>query len=247
MVDMTNIFRIGIVCALSREADPIIARLGLEQLPSVDPHVPITIFGGAVDTCQVRLALIGQDKRFGVDQIGTNGAVLTSYLLITSFAPDLLLNPGTAGGFLSTGAALGDVFLGQGDVKFHDRRSPIQKYQGYCFGSYPTVSAARLATHLGLRTGVVSSGNSFDCTPIDLEYLKMNDASLKDMEAAAIGWVAWTKQIPFLPVKAVTDWIDSPETAESTFNQNWRKACVALARAVYDIVEFANGRNLREF
>ena len=66
----------------------------------------------------------GPDKRFGVDNVGTGPAGLTSYLALLTFKPDLLITSGTAGGFKAQGAAIADVFLGTKFIN-HDRRNPI--------------------------------------------------------------------------------------------------------------------------
>ena len=66
----------------------------------------------------------GRDKEHNVDNVGTVAAGLTSYLACQRFQPDLIISVGTAGGFKSQGAAIGDVFLGTTTVN-HDRRIPI--------------------------------------------------------------------------------------------------------------------------
>ena len=66
----------------------------------------------------------GPDKRFGVDNVGTGPAALSSYLTLLTFKPDLLISSGTAGGFKAQGAAIADVFVGTKFVN-HDRRNPI--------------------------------------------------------------------------------------------------------------------------
>jgi len=41
----------------------------------------------------------GKCSRFGVDNVGTTPAALSTYLAITQMSPDLVINAGTAGGF----------------------------------------------------------------------------------------------------------------------------------------------------
>lgn len=59
-----------------------------------------------------------------VDNVGTVPAAVAAYLAVQSFAPDLVVNAGTAGGFKSRGAAIGDVYVGTSTVH-HDRRIPL--------------------------------------------------------------------------------------------------------------------------
>jgi hypothetical protein len=59
-----------------------------------------------------------------VDNVGTVPAAVTAYLAAQEFQPDLIISAGTAGGFRSKGAGIGDVFLAKGFAN-HDRRIPI--------------------------------------------------------------------------------------------------------------------------
>ena len=63
----------------------------------------------------------GKDTRFGVDNVGTPAASLTTYLAAQAFQPELVISLGTAGGFKTKGAAIGSVFVGTSTVN-HDRR-----------------------------------------------------------------------------------------------------------------------------
>ena len=56
-----------------------------------------------------------------------------------------------------------------------------------------------------------TTGNSIDHTAKDDEIMLENDASVKDMEAAAIGWIAEKTKIPLIGIKVVTDIVDSGE------------------------------------
>lgn len=67
---------------------------------------------------------VGKCTIHGVDNVGTVPAAVTAYLAAQEFHPDLVISAGTAGGFQSKGAAIGDVFLATGFAN-HDRRIPI--------------------------------------------------------------------------------------------------------------------------
>jgi len=56
--------------------------------------------------------------------------------------------------------------------------------------------------------GVVSTGNSLDCSPTDEPILKANDAAVKDMEGAAIAYTAQLMATPLIAIKSVTDIVD---------------------------------------
>lgn len=233
---MGNIRKIGLVYALQFEAAPLLKQLGFEALPPRDTAVPFRQFRAEWKGLELFASVSGEDSRHGVANVGTNAAVLGTYLLLDSHSPDLLLNPGTAGGFESRGGRIGDVFLGKRDVRFFDRRTPVERYQEYCRGKYPVVSAEGLAKKVGAKLGHVCSGNSFDCPEIDRKHLDENEADLKEMEAAAVGWVAWMKGVPFLPVKAVTDFVEHHETAEAQFLKNYKAACHNLTEVVVKVL-----------
>jgi nucleoside phosphorylase len=243
---MEVIKRVGLICALGREAAPIIQTLNLKQIENHDLHLPFLNYEGVVGNLSIRLTVAGMDPRYEVDNTGTNAATLFTFLLIEHFRPDLILNAGTAGGFRTKGASIGEVYLGQGDVRFHDRRSPITRHWDYCIGQYPVHSAPQLASALQLKTGLVSSGNSFDCAEVDRERMLTIGADLKDMEAAAVGWVAWMKKIPFLPLKAVTDFVEEAETAEAQFKANWRSAVSNLSDVVTRSLYFMDGKKIHD-
>ena len=64
----------------------------------------------------------------------------------------------------------------------------------------------------------MSTGNSLDCTPTDAEVMKENNASVKEMEGAAIAQVAHMFGVPIIGIKSVTDIVDGdrPTGADSS-------------------------------
>ena len=239
--------RIGLIYALGTEAALLIEDLKLRTLPPADPDLPFLVYSGTYHGLELRLIVAGTDPRDGAENIGTNAAVLATYEMIRTFQPELILNPGTAGAFQTKGARIGEVFIGRDVVRFHDRRVSIPRFENSSVGHYPVQPARRLAEALNLRMGIVSSGNSLDCPEIDLERILANEADLKEMEAAAIGWVAWMKRVPFLPIKSVTDFIEHHETVAEQFYRNYELACRELTRVVKDVLRYASERTLDQF
>ena len=227
-----NYAKTTIVMAMQAEARPLIERLKLERQPTLG--VPVEMYGDPDGP--VTLVTNGRDAVTGVDNIGTQPATLAAWLAIERCKPDLLLNAGTAGGFAERGAVIGDVFLSADAIRFHDRRIPLPGFREYGIGNYPVVDVASLAARLGLKTGVVSTGNSLDCPPVDLEAMQANDADVKEMEAAAIAWVASITATPMVAVKAVTDLVDLPHPAEEQFVANLALASARLADAVVELL-----------
>ena len=60
--------------------------------------------------------------------------------------------------------------------------------------------------------GVVTSGNSFDAVPKDMEIMNAEKAAAKEMEAAAVAYVCKASKIPFVAIKCVTDIVDQVQS-----------------------------------
>lgn len=238
--------KVGLVFAMEVEARAAITQLGLQPEGLLAADLPMPFFSGTHEGTQIAVVLAGQDSRFAVDNVGTNAAVLATYLLIQRFKPDLIVNAGTAGGFHGRGMRIGDVFLGQGVVRFHDRRTPVLKYGDYSEGKYPLHSVSNLQKALGLRFANVSTGNSLDCSPEDLSRLTANESDLKDMEAAAVGWVCWMTQVPFITLKSVTDYIEEAESVGAQFLANYQMAIEKLTVELVRVVRFVSSKEVSE-
>jgi 5'-methylthioadenosine nucleosidase len=105
------------------------------------------------------------------------------------------------------GAAIGDVFLAS-NFAHHDRRIGIPGFTEYGVGSHEAHSAPLLAAHLACKVGSVTTSNSLDHNADDDKHMAANDAAVKDMEGAAIAWVAEQTATALLGVKVVTDIVD---------------------------------------
>ena len=111
------------------------------------------------------------------------------------------------------------------------------------------VDTPALVKQFGFKLGVISSSNSLDYTDKCLEIMHINDASIKDMEASAIAYVAELANIPLICVKTVTDIVDmTPEEAPTfeQFLQNLQAASLSLRHALPDIIRFVSGKLLSE-
>lgn len=215
---------VAVQFAMSGEAEPFLARHEFTALP------PDPVFGFRFHRCDTLLvAVAGQHPRFGVDAIGSLPAALLTRTIIERFAPQRIVNAGTAGGFEAKGGAIGDVYLGEEAVVFHDRRIPLPRYEAMGHGHYPVECDRALATRLGLKVGVVSTGDSLDCTPEDRVWLTKHDASVKEMEAAGIAWVCEHYRVPLVLLKAVTDLVDHEEATGAQFVRNYAVAVSNLA------------------
>ena len=236
---------IAVIIAMEAEAAPLVEHLGLKQQetsPFKGP-LPAVVFSGTVGDATVHVCTNGKAAGFGVDSVGTVPAALTAYNACATLAPDVLINAGTAGGFKAMGGAIGDVYLAT-SFKNHDRRIPIPGFDTYGVGATDAASCPNLRAAMGFKEGVVSTGNSLDAPPVDMENLKANEASVKEMEAAGIAHVTTMFGVPFIAVKAITDIVDGDKPTQDEFLENLGAAAKALQGAVPKVIEFVAGKEV---
>ena len=173
----------------------------------------------------------------GVDNVGTTPAAVATFLMITELKPSIVINAGTAGGFKSKGAAIGDAFVAT-MCRHHDRRITIPGWDDYARGHHEMRKVPNLIKALGFKQGVVTTGNSLDAHDVDRDIMTQNDASVKDMEAAAIAWVTEHSNTPFLALKVVTDIVDGDQPTHEEFMENLGTAAKSLEKNLLLTVEF---------
>jgi 5'-methylthioadenosine nucleosidase len=228
--------RIAMIMAMAAEANPIIDRLKLSAQGQIYPQLPMQLYSGNLGNSSIHLIISGKCNRHGVDHIGTQAAVLNTHLAIDFLVPDIIINPGTAGGFKKDNVSIGDVYLGHPHVCFHDRRINLPGFKEYGIGYYPCFNSDEIAKVLELKTGVISSGNSLDYTPMDLEVMQSHNGIIKDMEAASVAWVSQLHGIPFIAIKAITDLIDGDVPTEEEFLKNLQKTSETLSEKTYQLL-----------
>ncbi|XP_047322716.1 5'-methylthioadenosine/S-adenosylhomocysteine nucleosidase-like [Impatiens glandulifera] len=245
--DDRRISTLLITIAMQAEAMPIVKRLDLKKDDgSLFPEgVSWVRYHGTYKNLNVNVIWPGKDANLGVDSVGTISASLVTFASIRALKPDLIINAGTAGGFKVKGANVGDVYL-PSDVAFHDRRIPIPVFDLYGVGSRKTFSTPELLKALNLKIGKLSTGDSLDMSPEDDKSIIANDATLKDMEGAAIAYVADLLKVPAIFVKAVTDIVDGDKPTSEEFLQNLAAVTAALGEAVTRVVDFLSGKLLSQ-
>ncbi|KAJ4757620.1 5'-methylthioadenosine/S-adenosylhomocysteine nucleosidase [Rhynchospora pubera] len=233
-----------IVIAMHTEAAPLVSKFELVEDPdkSLFPNgVPWVRYRGKYKDLDINLVWPGKDPSLGVDSVGTVSASLVTYASIQAFNPDLVINAGTAGGFKAKGASIGDVYLASA-VAFHDRRIPCPVFDLYGIGAKQTFSCPNMLKELNLKVGNLSTGDSLDMSPHDEAAILANDATLKDMEGAAVAYVADLLSVPAIIVKAVTDLVDIGNLTSQDFFQNLVVVSAALNQAVTQVVDFIIGK-----
>jgi len=234
---------IVILVAMKPEAMPIVEALGMELVGRLHPCYPIEHYSSEKQP-HIHLVINGVCPRFGVDNVASQPATIAAFLCIEKLHPSILLNAGTAGGFQSAGSSIGDVYLSYPKVYFHDRRIPIPGFQEFGLGSYPCPDVRPIAKALGVKTGSVSTGNSLSSITEDLDIMKGYEGRAKDMEAAAIAWVAEQHHVPFFAIKAITDLVDTDKPVQEAFLENLVTASAHLALKTVDVVEYLESYGL---
>jgi len=232
-----NIRHICYIVAMKAEAAPFIREYGLELSEGVFAPLPAELYQGHAGNLQLSVVLNG--RIHGMDLIGCEAASITTQAVIEKLHPDLIINSGTCGGFMSKGASIAKVYIGN-EAMFHDRRVPGDDDWGtQSLGNYKVwEGSASLADKLGFETGKVTTGSSLDMQPCDLDIITQGGGELKDMEGAAIGFVCSLYDTPVMYVKSVTDMCDGNRTTIDEFRQNLQAASESLRDANRRIVSY---------
>lgn len=128
----------------------------------------------------------------------------------------------------------------------HDRRIPIPQFDKYGIGRVETIAAKKLAEEINAKMGVCTTGNSLDMHDTDEVNMKSNDASVKDMECAAIGWSCGLYKTPYFGVKVVTDIVDGDRPTEEEFLENLGAAAKKLQETMPIVIDYVCGKHQNE-
>ena len=237
---------------MEAEATPFVEHLELKPVEDFFPScTPFLAFTGKHSNTQVTVITMGKDSIYetGVDNVGTVPASLATFLAVEKLkttdgdddAVDFILNAGTCGGFQRMGGCIGDVYLTSGVVN-HDRRIAIPGFTEYGYGklSYD-IDPTRMAEELGFKTGICTTSNSLDKTDTCDAIMKEHNASVKDMEAAAIAYVARMVNVPYMGVKVITDIVDGENPTQDEFFENLSSAAKSLQNALPKVMDYLIG------
>ena len=175
-----------------------------------------------------------------------NAAVSTSWV-IHQFAPDCVINTGSAGG-LGKGLKVGDVVIGE-TVAHHD--VDVTAF-GYVWGQVPQLpaafasdenlirqaeKAAQVFEGAAVTQGLIVSGDRFVHSSEGVAEIRSHFPEVKavEMEAAAIAQTCYQLEVPFVIIRAVSDSAD--EKADISFEEFLKTAAVSSAKMVTEIVK----------
>lgn len=149
--------------------------------------------------------------------IGKVAASVATTVMIDRFAPDYVVNTGSAGGF-DTSLSIGDLVIGSG-VQHHD---VDVTHFGYALGQvygmpdiYPceerliraAESAAEEVLHVKSKRGLICTGDQFiGCDEAASRLRDLIPAmAAVEMEGAAIGQTCFMLNTPFLVIRSLSD------------------------------------------
>lgn len=149
--------------------------------------------------------------------IGKVNAAMATTLLLQNFQPDVVLNTGSAGGFLET-LDVGTVVISD-EVRHHDVDVTVFNYehgqvpgQPAAYKSAPNLIQLALAAveEIGEHahaTGLIASGDSFMSDPDHVAKVKelFPEMIAAEMEAAAVAQVCHQFGTPFVVIRALSD------------------------------------------
>lgn len=223
-------YSLAMLCALELEAEPIIQSLKMQERNNAfDERLRFRFFVSEShsDICMV---LFGKCPSANIDRIGTQIAALAAWETIKTINPKAIASVGTAGGFSSKGAKIGDVFLSDGFIYFHGRHIPVPEYSAFELGKFSSMALTNI--HECIKRGVISSGDSIPLSPNDQEKMHTIGTDAKDMEAAAIAEVAQLAGVPMFALKSISDFVDSTEHTHQQFIANYKAATLSLAQGI---------------
>ena len=227
--------KILLLFAMKEESEKTLDNLGFEKCENLT-FLNYELYKKEVQGHQVYLSNMGEDLKFKVNSVGTVPAALTAYELVKELEIDLVINPGTAGGFKSRGGNIGDIYLAT-EVLFHHRDIPMGDYEVYGLGHFKAFDFKKLSSKLEFKTGVFSTSDSLTCSEKERVFFEKHNVVVKEMEAAAIAYVCELAKIPYLGVKSITDIVDGDRVTSEEFLENLGMASRRLHQFLNQLID----------
>jgi adenosylhomocysteine nucleosidase len=226
--------KIGILGAMEQEI--ALLQASLDNL-EVSTLAHLTFYTGTLHGVEVVLVQCG---------IGKVAAAVGTTLLIHHFAPDYVVNTGSAGGFDTT-LNIGDLVIGN-KVQHHDVDLTHFGYAyGQCSGmpeNFPCdeqliKAAENAAEHLSVKTirGLICTGDSFIGSDEVAHRLRQQipDMSAVEMEGAAIAQTCFMLNTPCLVIRSLSD--IAGKTSTVSFNTYLETAAKNSAELVMAMIQ----------
>jgi adenosylhomocysteine nucleosidase len=184
--------------------------------------------------------------------IGKVNAAMSTTILLEKYAPDYVINTGSAGGY-DPNLNIGDLVISS-EVRHHDVDVTVF---GYEYGQVPQLPPAFLADKELIKVaeegakeireiqtiqGLIATGDSFMNDPVRVDYIRDKFSNLKavEMEAAAIAQVAHQFGVPFVIIRSLSD--IAGKESDLSFDQFLEKAALHSASLVIKMVTLLKNR-----
>lgn len=178
--------------------------------------------------------------------IGKVNAAIATTVLLHKYAPDYVINTGSAGGF-NDELSIGDVVIST-EVCHHDVDVTVFNYE---YGQVPGLPATFVADEMLLEIaaksaeeissvkvvkGLIATGDSFmnDADRVKFVQEKFPSLQAAEMEGAAIAQVAYQFGTPFVVIRSLSD--IAGEESNISFEQFLDTAARNSAQLVESIV-----------
>ena len=233
IIQKQKTIKVGIIGAMDQEVEIL-----RESLSDRQDHViaGYEFYTGTMRGVEVVLLKSG---------IGKVNAAVSTTLLLHAFAPDCVLNTGSAGGFDPV-LNVGDIVISS-EVRHHDVDVTVFGYEpgqvpGLPAAFEPDTTLAQIAERCierleGMKTvhGLIATGDSFMNDPVRVARTRELFPSMKavEMEAAAIAQTCHQFGTPFIVIRALSD-IAGKESDQS-FEQFLETAARHSAEMVTEI------------
>ncbi|WP_341503204.1 5'-methylthioadenosine/S-adenosylhomocysteine nucleosidase [Gallaecimonas sp. GXIMD4217] len=227
--------KIGIIGAMEQEVALLKSRIDNCQTEVV---AGCEIYTGQLDGVEVVLMRSG---------IGKVAAAVATTIMVERFAPDCVINTGSAGGF-DPELNVGDVVISS-EVRYHDVDVTAFGYElgqvprmPAAFKPHPVLVAAAQASieelgDLTCKAGLITTGDIFMSDPERVEKTRAAFPGMAavEMEAAAIAQACHQFEVPFVVIRALSDIAgkESPTSFESfleTAGRHSAEMVMAIAR-----------------
>ncbi|MCE9677941.1 5'-methylthioadenosine/S-adenosylhomocysteine nucleosidase [Shewanella sp. AS1] len=197
--------KIGIIGAMEPEVAHLIASL---SNPASQTIAGIEFVSGQLEGKEVVVTRSG---------IGKVTASVATTLLIEKYAPDYVINTGSAGGFVDT-LAIGDIVISS-QVRHHDVDVTAFGYEIGQMAQQPAAfipdaklveAAEKAVASLGevkAIQGLICTGDSFICDSARTQTMLANFPTMAacEMEGAAIAQVCHQFKVPFVVIRSLSD------------------------------------------
>jgi adenosylhomocysteine nucleosidase len=227
--------RIGILGAMDEEV--ALLKASLDDLKETKwKH--LTFYEGTLSGIEVILVKCG---------IGKVAAAIATTVLIEQYAPDAVVNTGSAGGF-DKNLNIGDVVIAS-HVIHHDANLTHFGYKlGQCAGmpedfrcNDTLIEKAKNATshiaEIQSTSGLICTGDAFIGSDEAVAKLREDFPEMKavEMEGAAIGQVCYMLNTPFLVIRSLSD--IAGKTSSVSFKEYLETAAKHSAQLVMAMVK----------